>query len=137
MSAEDPSIEVDEDLTRLRLKGVILCSFQRSEVTNLKLFRKLPYYPGDLEANEAFLFVSKMGDQVMFLFRDPLVDLGGRRRRVIVSQRLRLEGGSWSPYMLQDYAHKLGLHLIGIKRFEQVYEEKRKMKRARRQGRLG
>lgn len=111
--------------TRLRLKGVIMCSFQRSEVTNLDLYRQEPHYPGDLKKGEAFLLVSKMGNQVVFIFRDPVFSfgVGFAARRVTDSRRLRLDGGTWSPYMLQNYANEVGLHLVGLKRFETIHDE--------------
>ncbi len=122
--------------TRLRLKGVIQCSFQRSEATNLTLFRQESHYPGDLKAGEAFLFLAKTGNQVVFVFRDPTVEFNGQvtARRVIDSRRLRLDGGTWSPYMLQNYAEMVGLHLVGIKRFEQVHDEMQAAKRAKKAG---
>ena len=112
-------------LKQLRLKAVIQCSFCRSEATNLDLFRQEAHYPGDLKKGEAFLFLAKSGNQVVFIFRDPVLEFEGEKkaRRVIDSRRLRLDGGSWSPYMLQNYANHVGLNLIGIKRFEQVHDE--------------
>ena len=114
--------------TNLRLKGVISCDFGRSEANNLKLFRKQGHYPGDLKAGEAFLFFSKTGNQCLFMFRDPIVSFDDVERRV------RLDGATWSPYMLQNYAHLVGLHLIGLKRFEQVHAEMQERKRNRNKG---
>ncbi len=120
-------------LTQLRLKGVVECSFARSEVSNLNLFRKLDHFPGELGKGEAFLFISKGGNQVIFVFRDPIDFVEkGKVRSVTDSRRLRLDGGSWSPYMLQNYAEAVGLHLAGIKRFEQVHAEMAAAKRAKR-----
>lgn len=123
-------------LTQLRLKGVIQCSFSRSEATNLALFRQEPHYPGDLKTGEAFLFLAKTGNQVIFVFRDPEVLFADQKvvRRVIDSRRLRLDGGTWSPYMLQNYANLVGIHLVGIKRFEQVHDEMVLAKRAKQGG---
>jgi len=120
--------------TNLRLKGVIECSFQRSEATNLALFRKQPHFPGELSVGEAFLFLSKSGNQIIFVFRSPIDFDGpsGKTWGVTDSRRLRLSGGSWSPYMLQNYANEVGLHLVGIKRFEQVHDEMVAAKRAKR-----
>jgi len=119
--------------TRLRLKAVVRCSFSRSEATNLVLFSKEGHYPGDLEEGEAFLFLSKGGDQVIFIFRSPIFFEGRKGDlKVIDSRRLRIPGGTWSPYMLQNYAEEIGLHLIGVKRFEQVHDEMMAAKRAKR-----
>jgi hypothetical protein len=116
----------------LRLKGVVQCSFVRSEATNLRLYRQGKHFPGELESGEAYLFVAKGNDQVLFLFADSHVDFSGVSRRVIDSRKLRLGGGSWNPYMLQNYANSVGLNLVGIKRFEQVLADQAKMKRGRR-----
>jgi len=121
---------MSKKLKQLRLKGVIQCSFQRSEATNLALFRQEGHYPGDLDTGEAFLFIAKGGNQVIFIFCEPLTfQDGSKTRRITDSRRLRLDGGSWSPYMLQNYAEAVGLHLVGIKRFEQVHDEMAKAKR--------
>jgi hypothetical protein len=107
---------------RLRLKGVVQCSFQCSEATNLRLYRQTGYFPGELERGEAFLFVARGCNQVLFLFADQQVDFDGVPRQVIDSRRLRLGTGVWDPHMLQNYANAVGLDLIGIKRFEQIHE---------------
>jgi len=121
------------ELTQIRLKGVVQCSFIRSEVTNLALYEQEGHFPGELGEGEAFLFISKQGNQVIFVFRDPLnFDVSGKIRNVTDSRRLRLESGTWSPYMLQNYAEAVGLHLVGIKRFEQVHAEMRAAKAAKR-----
>jgi hypothetical protein len=127
---------MSDGLTKLRLKAVIQCSFQRSEATNLFQFRKQSHYPGDLNAGEAFLFLSKQGNQLIFVFRSPVsFDApSGKSWEVIDSRRLRLTGGTWSPYMLQNYANEVGLHLVGIKRFEQVHDEMQRAKRAKKGG---
>ena len=117
------------ELLRLRLKGVVQCSFTRSEDTNLKLYRQMTHYPGDLQPGEAFLFLARGGDQVVFVFADTSVDFGGVKREVIDSRKLRLRTGTWSPYMLQNYANMVGLELVGIKRFEQIHAAWRDAKR--------
>lgn len=117
------------EMVRLRLKGVVQCSFVRSEATNLALYRQMGHFPGDLRAGEAFLFVSKTNDQVLFLFADHQVDFDGVPRKVIDSRRLRLGTGTWNPHMLQNYANMVGIQLVGIKRFEQIHKEWKEKKR--------
>ena len=122
-------------LTPLRLKGIVTCSFGRSEATNLKLYRESGHYPGDLKEGEAFLFLSKGGNQIIFMFKSIEVEVehgsgGPATRGVIDSRRLRLDGGTWHPYMLQNYANEAGIYLIGIKRFEQVHAAMQARKRA-------
>jgi|APSaa5957512576_1039674.scaffolds.fasta_scaffold96763_2 hypothetical protein len=123
---------INSTKTRLRLKGVITCSFARSEATNLNLYRTTPSYPGDLKKGEAFLFLSKTGNQIIFVFHAvALEEEDGKIREVIDSRRLRLpHGATWHPYMLQNYAEEVGIHLIGIKSFKDIYEDRRKAKRA-------
>jgi len=112
---------MDGELTPLRLKGAVRCSFGRSEATNLKLYKSALHYPGDLREGEAFLFISKTGDQVIFIFKERTFARGGRAS-VIDSRRLRLSWGTWDPYMLQQYAHAVGLLLIGVKAFSPKFE---------------
>jgi hypothetical protein len=123
-------------LTQLHLKAVIRCSFQRSEVTNLDLFRQEGHFPGELLNGEAFLLLAKGGNQLIFIFRSPVnyESPTGASWEVIDSRKLRLTGGTWSPYMLQDYANEVGLNLVGIKRFEQVHDEMQAAKRGKQGG---
>lgn len=119
---------MSNDLAQVRLKGVVECQFNRSEVSNLHHYRATAYFPGELAVGEAFLFLSKKGDQVMFVFALRQVDCQGKPRAVMDSRRLRLSSGAWNPYMLQNYANEVGLHLVGIKRFEHIYVAKQKTK---------
>jgi len=114
-------------MTRLRLKAVIQCSFVRSEASNLALFRKEGHYPGDLRKGEAFLFIAKGMNQVVFIFKTFKVE----GRTVVDSRRLRLDGGTWNPMMLQNYANAVGINLAGVKRFEQIHDEMRLARRAK------
>lgn len=94
----------------------------------LASYRRSAHYPGDLAVGEAFLFIAKGNDQVLFVFADHEVMFGDTPRRVTDSRKLRLGAGTWSPYMLQNYANAVGLNLQGIKRFEEVYAERKKGK---------
>jgi len=132
---------IPDALTPVRLKGVVEVSFQRSEATNLGLYRKENYFPGELGEGEAFLFISKGADQVIFVFRSPLQfetrNVGGKVekvQRITDSRRLRLDNGVWSPYMLQNYANRVGIYLIGIKRFEQICDERKACKKNKKAG---
>lgn len=113
------------DRVKLRLKGVVTCDFSRSEVSNLNIYRREGHFPGELQVGEAFLFVARSGNQVLFMFADQQVDFEGVSRQVTDSRRLRLGKGTWSPYMLQNYANSVGLELVGIKRFEQICTSRR------------
>lgn len=120
-----------KDLTKLRLRGIITCSFTRSEATNLALYQADPGYPGDLRTGEAFLFIAKGLDQVAFVFRPVTVTGEGEiKRTVFDSRRLRLDGGTWHPYMLQTYAEAVGLQLEGVRKLDQILDSQRRAKRA-------
>jgi len=119
------------ELIRLRLKGVIQCNFARSEANNLTLYRQMGHFPGELQAGEAFLFLAKGGNQVLFFFADKQVDFAGVSRQVIDSRKLRLTTGTWDAYMLQNYANMVGLDLVGIKRFEQIHVAWREARKSR------
>ena len=114
--------------TRLRLKGIVVCSFQRSEATNLDLYKKEGHFPGDLKKGEAYLVISKGLNQIIFVFPPVVLDEQDDRS-ALDSRRLRLDGGTWHPYMLQNYAESLGIHLVGIKSFEKILEDQRDKKR--------
>ena len=115
-------------LKRLRLRAVVECSFCRSEATNLDLFRPSPNYPGDLQGVEAFLFVSKTGNQVVFIFREVAFD-HMHPNRIVDSRRLRMTTGEWNPLMLQNYANAVGLNLQGLRRFEEIFDDMQERKR--------
>lgn len=119
-----------KDPTALRLRGIITCSFTRSEATNLAIYKEEPGYPGDLRAGEAFLFIAKGLDQVAFVFRPVTVTgEGDIKRTVFDSRRLRLDGGTWHPYMIQNYAKAVGLQLEGLRTLEQILADQRRAKR--------
>ena len=73
----------------------------------------------DLRADDAVALLSMMRDQIVWVFG--FVDMGDGVR-ILVSQRLRIEGGHWSPYMLANYAEKAGLELVNRKRFEEHFK---------------
>ena len=118
----------------LKLKAVVECSFRRSEMTNLDLFRGDKSFPGDLTGNEVFMFVSRMGNQVVFIFNDINVMEGDKECRLIDSRRLRLGKGRFNPLMLQNYANSVGLDLAGLRRYEDVYADMQDRKKLRAAG---
>jgi len=127
-------------LTYINLRGVVEVSFTRSEATNLARYKLLGQYPGDLEAGEAFLFIAKGGNQIIFILRSPVTFKGTDKKgqekvqTILDSRRLRLDGGTWSPYMLQNYAEAVGLKLVGIKTFEQLCDERLARKKTKKVG---
>ena len=101
-------------LRTLRLKRVELVSFKISEASHLGMLQSMGLKL--VRADEVLVLVSRRGDQILFVHRPKLIDTcrkDGRLARVIHSERLRLEGERWTPYMLQVYAEKVGIKLVG------------------------
>ena len=106
---------------RLRLKAIRFdVDFRKSELTNLREFEKSPSYPGALNKGETFLFVSKSGNQLIWILNEDIVISGTNLEySMLDSRRWRIDGsGTWNSLMLQDYANAVGIELIGFKRFE-------------------
>ena len=115
-------------MMNLRLKAIKFnTDFRKNEWTNFKEFKKSKRFPGELKANEAILFVSKSGNQLIWILNVADAESG---RQIVDSRRWRITGSqSWNPMMLQNYAEKVGIHLVGLKRFEELYEADREKKR--------
>ncbi|KKN68029.1 hypothetical protein LCGC14_0455850 [marine sediment metagenome] len=127
-------------LQDVRLRGVATDDFRRSEKTMFDRWRKknrsIKFGP-----NDAVMFVSGTGNQIVFVFRPVTIDnsehKGSDEYEVTPSRRLRLDGGTWHPWMIQKYAEQLGLHADGIKPFEAHFNEWQERKRRRRRRRRG
>lgn len=122
--------EESEVLAPVKLKAVVLCSFVKSELTNLREFQEHRSYPGDLKPGEVFLFLSRGGNQVIFILDDTEV-VNGHAYPTVDSRRWRMEGGTWDPMMMQEYAGKVKLHLKGIKSFKEGFEAMQARKKMR------
>ena len=119
-------------MLRIKLKAIWMgADFRYSERTNYNNFTRMPQFPSMLRANEAFLFVSKSGNQLVWLLNQQ--DINGKVKTVEVtdSRRWRLTGGTWNPLMVANYAKEVGIELIGIKTFEQHYNENQRKRTAR------
>ena len=46
-------------------------------------------------------------------------------RKVYDSRRWRIQGGSWHPTMLADYAHDAGIDLVGFRSLKQQFDDRR------------
>ena len=122
------------ELQEVRLRGVTTEDFRRSEKTMIARWLKkhggVPFRP-----NDVVLFVSGTGNQLVFVYRDETIDNsdhpGNDEYKFTPSRRLRLDGGTWHPWMLEEYAHKVGLS-CNVKSFEEHFETWQKRKRARR-----
>lgn len=71
-----------------------------------------------LSDNGAVCFVSKTGNQILFVYRAHDIEEG---RVAILSAKCRLTRGSWNPLMLQNYAEMVGLKLDNIRSFQQYF----------------
>ena len=87
--------------------------------------------------NDAVMFVSGTGNQIVFVFRPVTIDnsehKGSDEYEVTISRRLRLDGGTWHPWMIEQYAEQLGLR-TGLAPFKEHFDtwQERKRTRARR-----
>lgn len=113
------------ELERYRLKAIKFnCDFRSSELSNYQLLLKKKHFDGPPGKNEVYLMVSKSGNQLIWILNLAEVEsASGVTRTVIDSRRWRLDGGSWSPQMLENYANAVGISLVGFKRLEDAYLE--------------
>jgi hypothetical protein len=116
-------------MDRIRLKAIKYADFRKSEWTNYKEFKRSRTFPGELGRNEAFLFVSGTGNQLVWLLN--IAD-GPMGHPIVDSRRWRFTGSSsWNPMMLANYAEEVGIELVGIKKFEDSFKAKQAKKRSR------
>ena len=111
-------------MQRVKLKAIKFgVDFRKNELTNYREFQKSKKFPGTLGKDEVFLFVSKSGNQLVFIIHTGEIETGtGLIRNMIDSRKWRIDGSSsWNPKMLQNYANELGMDLIGFRRLEDVY----------------
>lgn len=106
----------------MRLKEIIEANFRCSELT---MYTEWSKGKDTLGANELLLFVSKRGDQLVFVSRFLEVRTGNEgspTKKVLASRRLRVPGGRWNPLMLVNYAEEAGVKIEGLRRFEDFYK---------------
>lgn len=104
----------------LFLRAVVEGDFRKNEATLYNEYlKKNPAPFGD----SVILFISLSRNQMVFVHGfEALADKSKHGiRRVLWSERLRLDRGTWNPLMLVNYAERVGLHLVGLKRFENFY----------------
>jgi len=114
-------------MEKIRLRAIKFdVDFRKSEHTNYKIFKKSKKYPGDLKSGEAFLFVSKSGNQLIWIIYVGVTGIDiGTPKEIVDSRRWRIIGGQWNPLMLANYAEDVGVTLVGIKKFEELYAKTR------------
>jgi hypothetical protein len=109
-------------MTEVKLKFVeAAADFRKSEHTNFLAVQKGRDI--NLGAGEAVLLVSRTGKQLVFVYSARILNRDGKVTTTILpSLRYRIVGpGTWNPLMLQNYAEEVGLHLKGVKRYEDIY----------------
>ncbi|HJU21444.1 MAG TPA: hypothetical protein VJ891_02955 [Casimicrobiaceae bacterium] len=105
----------------VNLRAVATADFRSSEFTNFEAWKKK--HGGlakKLGETDAVLFLSQSGGQIVFVHGFTTFETRNRRAgtgEVLRSERLRLRDGTWSPYLIADYAACVGLKLNGLKRF--------------------
>lgn len=108
---------------KIKLKAIQFdVDFRYSEFTIYQEFKKNKSFPGELGASEAFLFVSRSGNQLLWVLNVTKIDAKSSQQTLIDTRRWRLSGSTWHPFMLQNYAAEVGLELIGIRRFEAIHQ---------------
>jgi hypothetical protein len=112
----------------IKLKAVKFdVDFRFNDLSNYDAFRKSRQFPGELHSNEAYLFISRSGNQLLWVLNVLQIETtrpnrsGRYDRRVIDTRRWRIEGGQWNPALLQNYANEVGLDLVGFRRYEESY----------------
>lgn len=109
----------------LRLKWVGTLDFRHTDANQLDEIIKA--VGTKLGKSDCAIIVSKLGKVLRFIFgaiEHDMVNVGGRyiqgrKTRVVASRTYRIvEGGVFSPYMLQNYANDLGFELAHLKRLE-------------------
>lgn len=113
----------------MQIKRVFSGDFRKSPRTlfdEIRQDRKL--WRGSLGADEAYLFVSQTGNQLFFVLGDREIESqpGTRfatKRRLLDYRGWRIEGGSFNPHMIEDYANAVGLTL-GRKTFAQYWADR-------------
>lgn len=116
-------------MLRLRLKAIIpSADFRKSEWTLYNEYVNSRAYAGSLKKGEAYLFLSKSKNQLLWFFRDPTTIAGFNDidQNIVDSRKWRVTSGIWHPFMLANYAEEAGIDLVGIKRFEEILDEQRR-----------
>lgn len=105
----------------MRLRYIEQVDFRRSEITNFNDLRKRePALIKSLKSDDVVLFISSRRTQIVFVWAQDRLTLGGKDVNVTTSLRYRISGSTWNPLMLRDYAEAVGIHLEGawIKKYE-------------------
>ena len=111
----------------LRLKHIVQdVDFRKNELTTYEAWHVSKNFTDDPKLGEAIMFVSKSGNQLLWVLHyNPESLVLKTNRRSIESLKFRVSGGYWNPMLLANYAAEVGIELEGIKRFEESFNELR------------
>lgn len=113
-------------LQELRLKLVRHADFRKTEETILNECMA-EAESLRLGARDCILLISSTGKIIKFVFgflEHEMINAAGRqvegrKTRVLPSRTYRItDGGTFNPYMLQNYANEMGLTLAHLKKYE-------------------
>ncbi len=112
-------------LLKVRLRVIFFDrAFLYTDVTHWEWAKQQPSFPKDgLSSGDCLLFLSKTMNQLLFLWNpiDMVDQKRAGQRTIFRSIRLRIEGGTWNPMMIQNYANEVGLEFIGLRNFREQY----------------
>lgn len=100
---------------KIKVTHVDTCSFIRSEMTNLN--NQVEKAKLKLAPNEAAILFSMMGNQVILIKRPEVVQMGKKQRRMYISTRVRLDGGTWFQNLKEMFVafEEFGLDITGMR----------------------
>ena len=108
--------------TRMAIKFAFYENFRMNEET---LANRHPKEMAMLKSGEGILFINLKGNMLRFVPRSQRYsDLSGKdsQHTILPSLIYRItDGGTWSPYMLKNYAATLEIELVGLKTFQEHY----------------
>lgn len=121
-------------LLKVRLRVIFFeRAFMYTDVSHWDWAREQPTFPkGGLGSGDCLLFLSRGMNQLLFLWSPTNTEDTQRhgKRTIFRSIRLRIEGGTWNPLMIQNYANEVGLEFVGLRNFREQYTEFLTAKRA-------
>ena len=113
----------------MRLREIVWVSFCYSEQTMFAQYRqKNGARVKTFSPDDVVLFISRTGTQMKFVWNwdrlEVLKEGAMMPVKILTSANYRIEGGTWDPLMLGEYAHFAGVGLDGdwIKRFKEAFD---------------
>ena len=115
-------------MIQMRLKKVFFdIDMRKSPETTYAELKKKKELPA-LRKGDGILLINKARTMMQFVFPPVEFDTFNHVERAVsvnisASQRFKIKGSTWSPYMLANYASEVGIDLVGHKRFEWHFKE--------------